>query len=78
LETPIDELYQVVMNEEGQYSIWLARRELPDGWSGAGPVADKVACLAYIDEVWTDLRPLSLRRAMEAQRDGREARDLAE
>jgi MbtH protein len=58
--------YAVVVNDEEQYSIWLADRELPSGWRHAGKGGTKPECLKYIDEVWTDMRPLSLRRKMEA------------
>ena len=54
--------YRVVMNEEEQYSIWPARRDLPAGWKAVGKTGPKAECLAYIEEVWTDMRPLSLRR----------------
>jgi MbtH protein len=54
-------LYKVVVNDEEQYSIWLADRENPPGWSDAGKEGPKEECLAYIEEVWTDMRPLSLR-----------------
>jgi MbtH protein len=57
-------VYQVVVNEEDQYSIWPEGRSIPDGWRAAGPSGDKAECLKYIDEVWTDMRPLSLRRLM--------------
>ncbi|MCX5387051.1 MbtH family NRPS accessory protein [Streptomyces sp. NBC_00083] len=60
-------VYQVVVNHEEQYSIWPADRELPAGWRAQGPRGEKAVCLAHIDEVWTDMRPLSLRRAMERQ-----------
>ena len=55
----------VVANHEEQYSIWLADRELPSGWQVAGPKGTRAECLAHIEEVWTDMRPLSLRRRME-------------
>jgi MbtH protein len=58
-------IYQVVVNHEEQYSIWPADRELPLGWSAAGKTGTKAECLAYIEEVWTDMRPLSLRKKME-------------
>jgi MbtH protein len=60
-------VYSVVINDEEQYSIWLDGRPIPDGWRGVGKTGLKAECLAYIDEVWTDMRPLSLRRYMEAQ-----------
>ncbi len=58
-------IYRVVVNHEEQYSIWPADRECPPGWRDAGKTGPKAECLAYIEEVWTDMRPLSLRRAME-------------
>jgi MbtH protein len=56
--------YQVVMNHEEQYSLWPTDRELPAGWTAAGKSGPKQECLDYISEVWTDMRPLSLRKAM--------------
>lgn len=58
--------YKVVLNHEEQYSIWPAGRENPAGWRDDGKVGTKAECLAYTEEVWTDMRPLSLRQAMEA------------
>ncbi|GAA1990970.1 amino acid adenylation domain-containing protein [Kitasatospora viridis] len=58
-----DRQYLVVRNHEEQYSVWPVGRELPAGWQGVGVTGDKAACLAQVKEVWTDLRPLSLRRA---------------
>lgn len=58
--------YRVVMNQEEQYSIWPAARENPPGWRDAGKLGTRSECLAHIDTVWTDMRPLSLRRAMDA------------
>jgi MbtH protein len=55
--------YVVVLNDEEQYSIWPADRDLPLGWRGDGVSGSKAECLAHIGEVWTDMRPLSLRRA---------------
>jgi MbtH protein len=57
--------YKVVMNHEEQYSIWPADRANPLGWSDAGKSGSKQECLDYVKEVWTDMRPLSLRRRME-------------
>jgi MbtH protein len=62
-------IYKVVVNHEEQYSIWPADRENPLGWSDAGEKGSKMECLAYIKEVWTDMRPLSLRKKMEKQED---------
>ena len=58
-------IYKVVMNHEEQYSIWPADRENPLGWQDVGKSGLKAECLAYIEEVWTDMRPLSLRKQME-------------
>jgi MbtH protein len=58
-------LYKVVVNHEEQYSIWPADRENPAGWRDVGTSGSKTECLAYIKEVWTDMRPLSLRKHME-------------
>lgn len=60
------ERYAVVVNDEEQYSIWPAHKPLPLGWRQTGMIADKAACLRHIDGVWTDMRPLSLRKAMES------------
>jgi MbtH protein len=57
--------YKVVINAEEQYSIWPADREDPLGWKDAGKSGSKQECLRYIQEVWTDMRPLSLRKKME-------------
>jgi MbtH protein len=58
--------YVAVVNHEEQYSLWLADREIPAGWRDAGKRGSKAECLAFIKEVWTDMRPLSLRKKMEA------------
>lgn len=58
-------IYKVVVNHEEQYSIWPSDRPNPPGWNDAGKSGPKSECLAYIKEVWTDMRPLSLRKAME-------------
>jgi len=58
-------IYKVVMNGEEQYSIWPADRENALGWTDVGKSGPKEECLAYIKEVWTDMRPLSLRKKME-------------
>ncbi|MDD9942966.1 MAG: MbtH family NRPS accessory protein [Myxococcales bacterium] len=59
--------YLVVINHEEQYSIWPDYRDIPAGWTAVGKSGPKAECLKYIDEVWTDMRPLSLRKHMEAQ-----------
>ena len=59
-------MYDVVINHEEQYSIWPAEKELPLGWTKTGMHGAKQACLDHINEVWTDMRPLSLRQQMAA------------
>ncbi len=56
-------LYKVVVNHEEQYSIWPAGRENPIGWQDVGKEGSKAECLDFIKVIWTDMRPLSLRRA---------------
>ena len=58
--------YRAVVNHEEQYSIWPVDRPLPLGWRDAGKSGLKQECLDFIKEVWTDMRPLSLRKHMEA------------
>jgi MbtH protein len=60
-----DQIYRVVLNDEEQYSIWPADRNLPAGWREEGTAGMRSECLTHIGEVWTDMRPLSLRRRME-------------
>ena len=69
-ETDDTQYYEVVLNHEEQYSIWFADRELPAGWRKAGKNGTKQECLAYIDGVWTDMRPLSLRLATATAAEG--------
>jgi MbtH protein len=57
--------YKVVINHEEQYSIWPANRENPLGWFDVGKSGTKQECLDYIQQAWTDMRPLSLRQRME-------------
>lgn len=58
-------IYKVVVNHEEQYSIWPAHKQNALGWTDAGKSGTKTECLDYIKEVWTDMRPLSLRKRME-------------
>lgn len=57
--------YLVVLNHEEQYSIWPAGRDLPAGWRGEGTEGTRAECLEHIDAIWTDMRPLSLRKRMD-------------
>ncbi|GFE67432.1 MbtH family NRPS accessory protein [Chroococcus sp. FPU101] len=63
-ETEDTTIYRVVVNDEEQYSIWPDYREIPLGWREVGKNGLKQDCLDYIKEVWTDMRPLSLRKKM--------------
>jgi MbtH protein len=63
-------IYKAVVNHEEQYSIWPVGRVNPAGWRDAGREGPKSEVLAYIKEVWTDMRPLSLRKQMEAAESG--------
>lgn len=60
------QVYAVVVNDEEQYSIWPAERDDPAGWRRTGTVGPKAECLREIEQVWTDMRPLSLRRWMDS------------
>lgn len=64
-ETTDNTVYKVVVNHEEQYSIWPEYRDNPLGWRDAGKVGTKAECLDHIEKVWTDMRPLSLRRQMD-------------
>jgi len=59
-----DRHYTVVVNDEEQYSIWPVGREVPAGWAEVGVSGTKAACLEHVNEVWTDMRPKSLRLRM--------------
>jgi uncharacterized protein YbdZ (MbtH family) len=63
-DDPFD-TYAVVINDEEQYSIWPTEKPLPAGWRGVGKEGPRQECLDHIGEVWTDMRPLSLRRQLE-------------
>lgn len=60
----VEDGYLVVRNDEEQYSIWRADRELPAGWHREGHEGSRQECMDHIDAVWTDMRPLSLRRRL--------------
>lgn len=66
--------YHVVINHEEQYSIWPDYRDIPNGWQAVGKAGKKAECLAHIDKVWTDMRPLSLRKQMDALKKAEEGR----
>ena len=62
-----EDRFQVVLNDEEQYSIWPAGRDVTPGWHGTGVTGTKAECLAHIEQVWTDMRPRSLRERMDAE-----------
>ncbi len=64
-----DRKYRVVINHEEQYSIWPVDRDVPLGWKPVGFEGSKKECLTYIEEVWTDMRPLSLRKKVAEMHD---------
>jgi len=67
------QIFKVVLNEEGQYSIWPVKRVNALGWVDAGKQGTKKECLSFIQEVWTDMRPLSLRKFMAEQAQAKNA-----
>ena len=61
-----DTVFRVVVNHEEQYSIWPDYLEVPAGWREVGVTGKKQVCLDHINAVWTDMRPLSLRKYLDA------------
>lgn len=59
-----DITYRVLVNDEDQYSLWPAHLDIPAGWRAEGPTGTRDECSTYVDEVWTDMRPRSLREHM--------------
>ena len=57
--------YVVLINDEEQYSLWPQGKDVPAGWRAVGKEGSREECSQYVDEVWTDMRPLSLRKQME-------------
>lgn len=66
-DTDDDRDFLILRNDEDQYSIWPTQRELPEGWHAVGEPAKKAECLSRIEELWTDMRPRSLREELEQQ-----------
>nr|WP_308429794.1 MbtH family NRPS accessory protein [Streptomyces ruber] len=63
-----DAAYVVLVNAEGQYSLWPAATDVPGGWTVDHPRDSRRACLEHVERTWTDMRPASLVRAMEGDR----------
>ncbi|MBP2473356.1 MbtH protein [Crossiella equi] len=61
-----DGKFQVLVNDEEQYSLWPVGTELPSGWRAVGKLGTRQECMDYVDEVWTDMRPKSLRDRMDS------------
>ena len=57
--------YTVLVNHEEQYSLWPTFKEVPDGWRQVGPVGSKAECIEWLERVWTDTTPLSVRKQLE-------------
>jgi len=62
-------VYAVVVNHEAQYSIWPVTKDMPAGWEKTGKEGSKSDCLTYIEEVWTDMRPQSIRNQLSKMND---------
>lgn len=62
-----DTIFRVLVNHEEQYSLWPEWKAIPAGWRDTGVQGEKATCVAHVDQVWTDMRPLSLRRFMDEQ-----------
>ncbi|QFY41348.1 MbtH family NRPS accessory protein [Candidatus Methylospira mobilis] len=63
------DLFKVLINAEGQHSLWPAGQVAPAGWAAAGCQGSKAECLAYVDANWLDMRPISLQKAMDGGSD---------
>jgi len=70
--------YIVLINEEGQYSLWPAFNDVPNGWQVVGPRGNKKTCLDYVEANWTDMRPRSLVRHMERTAGGSGSSEASE
>ncbi|HLG56459.1 MAG TPA: MbtH family protein [Vicinamibacterales bacterium] len=67
--------FLVLINDEGQYSLWPAWRDVPMGWTAVGPTGKRAECLEYVEQNWTDMRPKSLIEAMNRDADERRMQD---
>lgn len=68
-ETDDSNTYVVLINDEEQYSLWPEFKKIPDGWRAVGMKGTRQECSGYVDKVWTDMRPLSLRQSMQATQE---------
>jgi MbtH protein len=63
--TSEDRIQIVLVNQEEQYSFWPKGKDIPNGWRATGKEGTVEECSSYVKEVWTDMRPLSLRKKMD-------------
>lgn len=56
--------FKVLINDEGQHSLWPSAQPIPEGWEQVGPIGLKPDCLSWIKDNWTDIAPKSLRAAL--------------
>lgn len=70
--------FMVLVNHEEQHSLWPTFKEIPLGWKQVGPVGTKAECLAYVEEAWPDITPLSVRKALAEARAKRAENDDAD
>jgi MbtH protein len=66
----VPQIYIVLVNEEEQYSLWLSHKDIPTGWTNVGFSGTKGECMEYVDKIWTDITPLSVRKRLAEQRAG--------
>jgi MbtH protein len=66
----VQQTYIVLVNDEEQYSLWLSHKEIPAGWKNVGISGSKAECMEYVDKVWTDITPLSVRKRLAQQKAG--------
>jgi MbtH protein len=60
--------YRILVNAEGQHSLWPAFREIPAGWSAVGPAGRRKDCFDWIEANWADMRPASITRLLDGSR----------
>jgi len=63
----VPQIYMVLVNDEEQYSLWLSHKDIPAGWTSVGFSGTKAECMEYVDKIWTDITPLSVRKRLAQQ-----------
>jgi MbtH protein len=66
-EEDVSQTYIVLVNDEEQYSLWPSQKDIPAGWNSVGVSGSKAECMEYVDKVWTDITPLSVRKRLAQQ-----------